>query len=341
MILLRIGLILFTVTFLMAEAGPQDILQVGFWNVENLFDTTDAELKRDDDFTPSGKYEWTEERLQKKLQYLSRVISDIASDNDLALLGLSEIENFSVLNRLNVDFLKSGMKIIHKESPDERGIDCGLLYDPSKLTLVDQAFLTIYLAGEEKTRDIIEARFEMTGSRKSSPLYVFINHWPSRWGGQAQTDPLRRTTARTLRTRIDQILTKSPQADIIVLGDFNDYPSDPSLNEDLSAKAAGPHLYPGDMINTMFELHNDPSRGTVMYRGDWTVLDQIIISQGMRDTNGFDWVFGSTKTFMQNYLLESDGKFAGWPFRMYRGTQYQGGYSDHLPILCKLSFSNF
>ncbi|MEA3287433.1 MAG: hypothetical protein U9Q77_08675 [Candidatus Marinimicrobia bacterium] len=319
----------------------QNSFQVGFWNIENLFDTTDALDIRDDDFTPSGKYLWTEKRLVKKFQDLSKVIHHIDQDQDLALLGLAEIENYSVLQRLNQTYLQGAFEIIHKESPDERGIDCGLLFDSGKLNLIQAHFIPIFLAGDEKTRDIIEAIFTFSGSKQKSQLHVFINHWPSRWGGQAKTDPLRRSVAATLRNRIDEILTIDPHTDIIIMGDFNDHPNDPSLLQVLRAGSQGSSTYfPGDLINTTWNLHLDPDHGTYMYRGNWGVLDQVIISSGMEDEHGFKWTNQSTTPFSPKYLLEPGGKYAGWPFRMYRSGKYQGGYSDHLPILCRISYSD-
>ncbi|MBT3253921.1 MAG: endonuclease/exonuclease/phosphatase family protein [Candidatus Marinimicrobia bacterium] len=334
-------LLLLSLIVIIGSSGlsAQSQFKAAFWNIENLFDTTNAALIRDDDFTPSGKYLWTEERLVKKFQDVSRVIHELDQTNDLAILGLAEIENKLVLNRLNKDFIKAGMKMIHKESPDERGIDCALLYDSSLVTANSFQFLPIFLAGDEKTRDIVEAEFSFNHTNENQTLYVFVNHWPSRWGGQKETDPLRRTAARTLRTRIDQILLKNPQADILVMGDFNDYPDDPSLYDILRAHEAGPQAYPGDLINTTWSLDKDPDAGTCMYRGQWTVLDQIIISAGMRDKKNFDWAFESTKTFMPPYLIEKDGKYKGWPYRMYRSGKYHGGYSDHLPIVCNILVS--
>ncbi len=336
----QLCILFLSIIFWVTEATAQQTeLQVGFWNVENLFDTTDAVLIRDDDFTPSGKYEWTEERLVKKFNDLSRVIREMGRNGDLAILGLAEIENLDVLTRFNDDFLKTGMEILHKESPDERGIDCALLFNTDQVVLVNQHFHTVYLAGDEKTRDIIEAQFQINSNQGSPSLYVFINHWPSRWGGQEVTDPLRRAAARRVRNRIDNILISDPGADIMILGDFNDYPSDPSLQSVLRAVKAGPDLLPGDLINTTWGLHVNPEAGTIKYRGKWTVLDQIIISQGMRDNKNWEWVFESTQTFMPDYLIESEGKYSGWPYRMYRSGKYHGGYSDHLPILSKVTFS--
>ena len=320
--------------------SAQTSFQVGFWNIENLFDTTDAQLVQDEDFTPTGRYQWTEARLSKKFESLSRVIHDLDSQNDLAILGLAEIENYAVLSRLNDDFIKRGMAIVHKESPDERGIDCALLYDSSLVTLVKQRFIPIFLAGGEKTRDIIETEFRLKDASGKQSLYVFVNHWPSRWGGQEQTDPLRRAAANTLRTRVDQILMYDPQADIVIMGDFNDYPTDPSLNEVLRAHALNPTAYPGDLINTTWKLHAGHESGTYKYRGEWGVLDQIIISQGMINKKYFEWGFESTHPFAEPYLIESEGKYSGWPFRMFRSGTYQGGYSDHLPIICNIIFTN-
>jgi len=318
----------------------QSHFQVAFWNVENLFDTTNSAATRDEDFTPSGKYEWTEERLVKKFQDLSRVIHDIDAQQDLAILGLAEIENFGILDRLNQKYIKLGMNIVHKESPDERGIDCGLLYNPNLVRLVQKQFLSIYLAGDEKTRDIIEAEFRIKDDPRKHSLYVFVNHWPSRWGGQAVTDPLRRQAAATLRTRVEQILTKDSQADIIILGDFNDYPADPSLNKVLRAIKMTPNAYPGDLINTTWKLHEDPMAGTVMYRGKWTVMDQIIISPGMVDNHQFEWVYDSTQPFAPEYFIEKGTDHSGWPYRTYRSTLYKGGFSDHLPIVCSVSYTD-
>lgn len=337
---IRSLLILIILTGGFSQAIGQISYQFAFWNVENLFDTTDAQATQDEQFTSSGEYEWTDERLTKKFNDLSKVIHDLDSKDDLAILGLAEIENYSVLERLNLEFVQGGFNIIHKESSDERGIDCALLYDPQKLVLVDEQFISIFLAGDEKTRDIVEAQFRIANTPGHNSLYVFVNHWPSRWGGQAQTDPLRRQAAATLRTRIDHILVKEPKADIVIMGDFNDYPNDPSLRQVLRAGPLKANAYPGDLINTTWKLHEDPNAGTIMYRGDWGVLDQIIISAGMMDKKAFSWVLNSTHPFRPDYLLESGGKYHGWPYRMFRSGAYQGGYSDHLPIFCRVSYTN-
>lgn len=319
-------------------AGQTPSFQIAFWNVENLFDTTNTENIRDDDFTPSGRYEWTEARLTKKLHDLSQVIKDIHRSEKLAILGLSEIENREILDRLNDDHLRMNYAVVHKESPDERGIDCALLYDPNTFSLYQRSFIPVYLGGDEKTRDILEAEFKYRSDADGKSLYVFVNHWPSRWGGQAKTDPLRRRAASTLRDRIDQILMQDPAADILIMGDLNDNPQDPSVAEILLANKLAPQTTPGSLINTMWDIHEDPEQGSYKYQGEWGCIDQVIISRGLLDEAGFNWALKSTAVFRPDYLLESDGDYAGWPYRMFRGGAYQGGYSDHLPVTCKLSY---
>lgn len=322
-----------------SQLAGQTPFQVAFWNVENLFDTTNTEHIRDDDFTPSGRYEWTESRLQKKFHDLSQVIHDLNITGNLAVIGLSEIENREVLDRLNDDYIKLDFEVVHKESPDERGIDCALLYDPGQLRLYRSSFIPIFLGGDEKTRDIVEAEFKYTGDPKGKSLYVFVNHWPSRWGGQAKTDPLRRKAAATLRTRIDQIFMTDPSADVIVMGDFNDHANDPSITDVLRARRMSNHFMPGELINTMWPIHEDPEKGTYKYRGEWGSLDQIIISRGLTDNFGFTWTFQSSNAFRPPYLIEADGEYAGWPYRMFRSGSYHGGYSDHLPVYCQLIYN--
>ncbi|MCF7824414.1 MAG: endonuclease/exonuclease/phosphatase family protein [Candidatus Marinimicrobia bacterium] len=324
----------------LSSAIAQISFQAAFWNVENLFDTANDVSTQDDDFTPAGRYAWSETQLLKKYYDLSTVIHDISRDGELALLGLAEIENRSVLERLNTDFIKSGYQIIHKESPDERGIDCALLYDPDILYLKRHQFIPVFLAGNEKTRDIIEAEFVFSQNSGAPSIYVFVNHWPSRWGGQSETEPLRLATALTLRTRIDEILMIDPGADIILMGDFNDYPDNRSLYEVLRARDLIPKLNPGDLINTTWRTHSDPYLGTCMFDGAWVTLDQIIISPGLMDKKGFTWQFGTTAPFRPDYLIEADGEYAGWPFRMHRRGEYNGGYSDHLPIRCQISVTD-
>lgn len=333
--MLRSFLVLLLVLPLLAEPTP---VRIAFWNIENLFDTIDDPLKRDDDFTPNGRYEWTPERLNEKYQHLAQVIND--SENRPAILGLCEIENREVLETLVTEYLDGRYAIVHRDSPDERGIDVALLHDRD-FTVSYQQWHTIPLPGNDRTREILEVHLKPKDQQRTT-LVVFINHWPSRYGGQLESEPKRRLAASTLRQRVDQLLKSDPRSDIIIMGDFNDYPTDPSLKSVLQAvplpeRPTDP-TFPGKLFNTTWDLHAAEGQGTYMYRGTWGVLDQIIITAGLLDQRGFWWESGSTSPYRKDYILQQQGKYAGWPWRMYAGGRYLGGYSDHLMIRCTLYY---
>ncbi len=317
---------------------PAPFITAAFWNVENLFDTLDNPLTADDDFTPEGRYAWNTERLSEKFERLAKVIN--SQTPAPAILGLCEIENRAVLETLVHDHLKHPYRIIHRDSPDERGIDVALLIDSQELEVRKAHWIPVLLPGDDQTRDILEVQLRTPGQPRDD-LTVFINHWPSRWGGQAATDPLRRLAARALRTRIDEIFRKNPATDILIMGDLNDHPDDPSVHDVLLARPFpgrnSPVSLPGQLINTSWELMQTEGRGTYMYRGHWDVLDQIIISPGLTDETGIHWVKGSTAAYRPSYLLQSTGEYSGWPFRTIAGGTYLGGYSDHLLVHCQLA----
>jgi predicted extracellular nuclease len=332
---LRRILILFILFGSQIYCGPMSTYFIAFWNVENLFDTIDDPQTKDDEFTPTGQYEWTPERLRYKIELLSGAINDVNETRGPDILGFAEIENIEVLNALNSK-LNRNYQIIHRDSPDERGIDAALLYDASRFKLVGTYFHRIPLGYKDTSREIIEGVFMPIDENSDAKLYVFVNHWPSHYGGSKKTDAKRRIAAQTLRDRINLIEATQPNADIIVMGDLNDYPNMPSIYEVLSAKESPEVLLPSDLFNTTWHLHETPGQGTHAYGGEWGVLDQIIVSQGMLDKKGFSWQTNSTLPNMPSYLINQSGKYEGAPFRMFGGGQYLGGYSDHLMITCKI-----
>ncbi|MCF7801845.1 MAG: endonuclease/exonuclease/phosphatase family protein [Candidatus Marinimicrobia bacterium] len=324
--------VLFTVTLWAADSQ----YFTAFWNVENLFDTMDDPQTRDEDFTPLGSYEWTPIRLETKYQMLAQVINQMNDGQAPDILGLAEVEHRGLTEALVRGHLKRKYKVIQQDSPDERGIDCALLYDPEVIQLKRYQFIPIPLPNNDKTREIVEGEFEKNGHS----LFIFINHWPSRWGGTAETDPKRRLTAATLRQRIDLILKTDPAADILIMGDLNDYPDNGSVLEVLAAKPAPDQLLPGEFYNSTWPIFEAPDQGTYMYRGEWNVIDHVIVSQGLLDRDRFVWVQGSTDRFLQPYQLQRSGKYKGYPFRMYAGGKYLGGYSDHMPVYCRIRYED-
>ncbi len=325
-------LVLISGLSLWAESGKWFM---AFWNVENLFDTVDDPRTNDDEFTPTGKSEWTQARLETKYQHLAQVINSMNAGKGPDVLGLAEVENRAVITALVKGHLKRKYKIIQQDSPDERGIDCVLLYDPAVITLKRDRFIPVQLPDNDKTRDIVEGQFVVAGKS----FYVFINHWPSRWGGTEATDPLRRIAAATLRSQIDILQKADPAVDILIMGDLNDHPGDPSVLQVLAAKPNPDKLLYGELLNTIWPLNQDPRAGTYMYRGQWSVIDQVIVSRGLLDNRNFTWVKGSTGRFLKSYMLQQSGKYAGYPNRTYAGGNYLGGYSDHLPVYCEISFN--
>jgi acid phosphatase len=300
---------------------------MAFWNVENLFDLNDdPKVEGDEEFTPNGPNRWTKERLDIKLNNLARVITRMHDGAGPAVLGLAEIENRYVVELLvqKLSELKRDYKIVHKESPSDRGIDCALIYDANVFELESERF---HYVDADKTRDIVEARL----SRNGQSMTVFVNHWPSRGN-----EPIARmTAAKTLRSRTDGILATDALADIVIMGDFNDYPVDPSLTEGLNAVGDLRSLEQGKLFNTSYTTTPDATNGTYVYQDQWGVLDQIIVSPGMLIPGGVSWGLGST----QPVVLADDQMYVPSggiprPSRSYsRTTFHNNGYSDHMPIV--------
>ncbi|MCP3904350.1 MAG: hypothetical protein GY715_12035 [Planctomycetes bacterium] len=318
---------------LVASPASAEELYAAYWNVENLFDTTDdPKVEKDEEFTPQAPKRWTPERFQIKLGNLARVISDMNRGRGPDVLGLSEVENRAVIEALIAKLAPLGREyaIVHKDSPSFRGIDCAIIYDRAKLELKTTAFHHVD-AGQ--TRDIVEASFEITGER----LHVFANHWPSR----RNPADARIAAARVLRARVDKILAEDETADILIMGDFNDHPTDVSITQHLrvSIKPAG--VRNGALLNTMGDIDRNPHQGTYVYKNQWEVIDQIIVSPGMLDKHGFRWKRGSTRPIFNEYqaFVHRDRRNIPRPSRSYSGDKFhKDGFSDHLPVACLLVY---
>jgi predicted extracellular nuclease len=302
-------------------------LVIGFYNVENLFDLANDPATNDEDFTPAGKLQWTEERYLTKLSHIAQVMDSLPGALPIAM-GLCEIENRSVLNDLikQEKIVAGNYQIVHKDSPDERGIDVALLYRSDVATLKHEEFLKIQLPSENDpfTRDILYCILEIAGEE----MHIFVNHWPSRSGGQAESEINRITAAQVLNKRIDEILAKDQNAKILAMGDFNDHPADKSIAEHLHAGGAKPFKFYTYMAEAALK-----NEGTHFYKGEWGALDQFIGSWSLvESTKGLRAPIGSQHRFFDDLVLFRDKEGQARPNRTYVGDSYKNGYSDHLAI---------
>lgn len=268
-------------------SGEDDIFAM-FYNVENLFDTIDNPLKNDNEFLPSSKKKWNSEKYFNKLNQLERVFSAINSNNIPNIIGLCEIENKLVIEDLLKQpfFATHTFQIIHQESPDSRGIDCAILFD-KKFKLIKSDFIKIKIPGAERpTRDIVYARLQIN----NEIFNVFVNHWSSRWGGTDKTEHKRIYAADVLREYIELNIDKDEK--VLIMGDFNDYPSNTSIKK---------HLLKTKNIK-FSNLMSNLNCGSYKYKGEWGWLDQIIVSSNLtKNKNQLKIVeFGA---FVENWML--------------------------------------
>ena len=337
------SIVLSSFLLLVGENSTQaDELFIASYNVENLFDTVDdPDVEDDEEFTPTGAKAWTDARLTKKIENLSAVIKKMNADKGPDVLGICEIENLDVIKRLAKAMATPGRKysVVHMDSPSGRGIDCAIIYDAARLRLVSSAFHAIGDPAEAPmfvpltTRFSVEALFDVGGKR----LTVFMNHWPSRGNPATQ----RSAAAKVVRARLDQLLAADPLADVIVMGDLNDHPTDASVKDDLKTTDNSTVLTEGRFFNTMAAIAAMPNRGTYVFENKWETIDHIIVSPGLLTAAGFKWKADSTTEvkFPEQIFTPKDAKQIPRPNRMYSGNLYhESGISDHLPVACILEF---
>ena len=319
-----------------------DSYKIMFYNVENLFDTFNDSLKNDEEFLPNGTRFWNTYKYYSKLNNIYKVIIAIGGWNPPAIIGLCEIENRKVLNDLvnNTPLVKFEYQIVHKESPDRRGIDVGLLYRKEFFQPLYYEAIPINFPDnpESKTRDILYVRGI---AKNSDTLNIFINHWPSRWGGQLESEGRRLFVASVLKSKIDSIFTSNPQSNIIVTGDFNDYPDNKSINEVLNASQNYDQITDNQLYNLSSFLYKSKNIGSNKYQGNWGVLDQFFVSGNLLNKeNKVFTSFDDIYIFNADFLLEPDEGYFGYkPNRTFIGYKYNGGYSDHLPTYLILNFN--
>lgn len=313
--------------FTMGSIDIPENISLVFYNVENLFDTKDDPHTNDNAFTPTGAKKWTKERYYKKIDGISQVINTINKKDWPIVIGLAEVENKEVLEVLSQekDLLNANYEYVHYNSPDQRGIDVALMYRPDFFHVLKKKSISVYNPDfpNSKTRDILYVKGQFFNNEI---FHFFVNHWSSRRDGTLETEPKRVFQAKILIKKIDAIQKENPQAKIVIMGDFNDYPTDKSLKQILKADVKKDGLY-----NLAYSLHMD-DKGTINYKGDWGMFDQMIVSQSVLKAKGLHLQSKQQKVLKTDWLLWKGRK----PNRTYSGNKYYGGYSDHLPIYINL-----
>ena len=309
--------------------------QIFCWNLENFFDTRDDSATADEPFTPGGEYHWTRRKFKAKCNLIAKTI--IASGERIggempALVGLCEVENSFVLKSLleETPLAKFRYRSVHRESPDPRGIDVALLYDPARVKLLSHGWITV---SEFATREILYAKVVFGGeaaSRASAPasdsetplpdtLHIYVNHWPSKYGGAKASEHKRQAVCDALLAHLDSLHLAEPAAVIVLMGDFNDTPDADAIIK-LCRAAQLQNISPKE-------------GGTIKYKGQWEMIDQMLASPAAVGK------IGSAEVFRPNFLMEEDKSFLGRkPRRTNVGPRYNGGASDHLPIVARLSY---
>lgn len=313
------------------------VASIGFYNLENLFDTIDSPNTNDVDFLPQGRLYWNTEKYISKQANMAKVINQLAvelSPDGLAMLGVAEVECRKVLEDLVAQpALKArNYQIVHFDSPDERGIDCGLLYQAKYFKVLGSRAVPVMLKDPKKdsvdyTRDILY----VAGTFDGEPLHIMVGHWPSRRGGEAGSGWMRAAAAAVCKQLSDSIQAVDPNAKIVIMGDLNDDPDSKSLTQVLKARRSSEALKPGELYNPMFDLYKE-GNGTLAYRDSWDLFDQMIVSKALVNKTTGGWQLYKAHVFRQPWLLQTEGAFRGYPFRTYVGDIFINGYSDHLPV---------
>ena len=288
-------------------------MRIVSYNVENLFDTKHDTLKNDFSFLPEGMHHWTYRRYQTKIDRIAQVLVNIGGWESVPLVGLCEVENARCLRNLCYKLRRFHYKYVHYDSPDERGVDVALLYDSTRVSILNSRALSLSLDGDA-TRDIlyVSALYEQRDT-----VHVMMCHLPSQLGGASNTDWKRQRAKSLIQSQIDSIFLLQPSANIVVMGDMNTSPQDDLMG----------------MTNLMLPIQK-AGQGTHKYQGIWTCLDQFYVSHSIFPQS-------TAMIFSPQWLLEEDTKYLDvQPRRTYVGYRYHDGYSDHLPIVLHLRLDN-
>ncbi|MBP7167976.1 MAG: endonuclease/exonuclease/phosphatase family protein [Bacteroidia bacterium] len=332
---LLIAFFLFLNVDVRAQEKQYKVGIIGFYNLENLFDTINQPDVNDEEFTPNGSNLYTPQVYVDKLGKLEEVLSQIGTDmspDGLSVFGVAEIENESVLiDLVNQPKLRNrNYKIVHYNSPDLRGIDVGLIYNPKYFKVTGSQSLNVPLMGDDgkpyATRDVLYVH----GLYDGEPMHFFVNHWPSRRGGEEASAPSRKLAASVAKAKIDSIMKADPNAKVVLMGDLNDDPVSPSVAKVLGSKGDKSKVKQSELYNPWVSYYKE-GIGTLAYNDAWNLFDQIIVSEAYLPKAQDGFFLHQANIFKKEFMLQNSGRYKGYPKRTYDFGVYMGGYSDHFP----------
>ncbi len=321
---------------------------IGFYNLENLFDTYHDDGKNDYEFLPDGKNEWTEVKYKKKLHNMATVISEMAKANGAfhTVLGISEVENRLVIEDLvsQPELLPARYEIVHYDGPDRRGVDVALLYRPDQFEYIDSRSIPfsfedtevpITLSKEEqdyfRTRDILMVHGKIAGE----DFAVYVTHLPSRIGGKG--GDLRSLGAEIIRKDAERVMKEHPGIKVVVMGDMNDDPFNESMSKWLGGKRNPEEVQPGGFFDPFWKMLDD-GFGSLAYRDVWSIFDIIMVNydllhapEGSLTVQKLDKKGHYGAVFKRPFMVTQKGQYKGYPFRTFSNGKFMNGYSDHFP----------
>jgi endonuclease/exonuclease/phosphatase family metal-dependent hydrolase len=325
--------------FLTAQAQEKryEVYSVGFYNLENLFDTIHDKGKNDYEFLPDGTNKWGTMKYTNKLKNMARVLNEMGTDllpMGMAAVGVSEIENSRVLEDLvkQEPLAARGWDFVHIEGPDRRGVDCGLLYNPKLFKPVNSK-LAPYTTEDNDTTYKTRGFLIVSGEMGGELVHIIVNHWPSRYA----KSPARERAGVLVRQLKDSIMAAMPDTKILIMGDMNDDPDDKSMasclgnfrnKEDVKAST--------DLYNPWWNILRKKGAGTLKYKGKWNLFDQIVLSGNLLGNDRSTLKLYKTEIFSRNYLFQQEGRYKGNTLRTHAGGVWLNGYSDHLPVIVYL-----
>lgn len=316
-------------------------LRIMFYNCENFFDTQNDPNKNDESFLPEGDHHWTPDKYWEKAKQIAKVITAVGGWDPPGIVGFCEVENAKVLEDLTKHTPLSELhyNFIHFESGDFRGIDVAMLYRKEDFVPLFSRPLRINFKEGKPSRDILYVKGVTS---KKDTLHVFVNHWPSKFGGEMESEPKRLFVGNFLKQVTDSIFTTNALANIIIMGDLNDGPENNSVAEALNAKIKYEYLLNSELYNLSYYLHYKKGMGSHKFQGEWSIIDNLIVSGALLGKkNSIYTTPDDAHIFNAPFLMEKDEREFGFkPYRTYLGMTYIGGFSDHLPTYLDLHRRN-